>query len=47
VYFDLIFQKLRPYVSQHANNEEVMLKGVTTDTIGAIAQAVGPDIFRV
>ncbi|EIW66019.1 importin beta-4 subunit [Tremella mesenterica] len=45
-YFDQTIQRLVPFIALQAENDQSDLRGVATDTIGTIADAVGSDMFR-
>ncbi|KAK6906100.1 hypothetical protein I203_100082 [Kwoniella mangroviensis CBS 8507] len=45
-YFDQTIKRLVPFLHLQASDEESDLRGVATDTIGTIADAVGADVFR-
>lgn len=45
-YFDQTIKRLVPFLSLEGSDEHTDLRGVATDTIGTIADAVGADIFR-
>ncbi len=45
-YFDQTIKRLVPFLSLTGTDEQSDLRGVATDTIGTIADAVGADIFR-
>jgi hypothetical protein len=45
-YFQQTIQRLVPFVQLQAADEATDLRGVATDTIGTIADAVGAEIFR-
>ncbi|WVW79439.1 hypothetical protein I302_101408 [Kwoniella bestiolae CBS 10118] len=45
-YFDQTIKRLVPFLQLQASDEESDLRGVATDTIGTIADAVGADVFR-
>ncbi|WVN87970.1 uncharacterized protein L203_103167 [Cryptococcus depauperatus CBS 7841] len=45
-YFDQTIKRLVPFLELKENNEQSDLRGVATDTIGTIADAVGAEVFR-
>ncbi|WRT69118.1 uncharacterized protein IL334_006102 [Kwoniella shivajii] len=45
-YFDQTIKRLVPFLELQASDEESDLRGVATDTIGTVADAVGADVFR-
>lgn len=45
-YFPTLLQRVLPFLSLTEEGEEIDLRGITTDTIGTFAEAVGPDMFR-
>lgn len=45
-YFDQTIQRLVPFLSLEGAEDQSDLRGVATDTIGTIADAVGADVFR-
>ena len=45
-YFEQTIKRLVPFLSINGTTEENDLRGVATDTIGTIADAVGADLFR-
>ncbi|BEJ16224.1 hypothetical protein CspHIS471_0508290 [Cutaneotrichosporon sp. HIS471] len=45
-YFEQTIQRLVPFIGLSGSDEESDLRGVATDTIGTIAEAVGADLFR-
>ena len=45
-YFDQTIKRLVPFLSLTGTDEQSDLRGVATDTIGTIADAVGADTFR-
>jgi hypothetical protein len=45
-YFEQTIRRLIPFLSIQENDEQLDLRGVATDTIGTIAEAVGSDMFR-
>ncbi|ODO04783.1 hypothetical protein I350_05393 [Cryptococcus amylolentus CBS 6273] len=45
-YFDQTIQRLVPFLELQESDEQIDLRGVATDTIGTIADAVGADVFR-
>ena len=45
-YFDQTIKRLVPFLGLQGTDEQFDLRGVATDTIGTIADAVGADIFR-
>ena len=45
-YFDQTIKRLVPFLALQGIDEQSDLRGVATDTIGTIADAVGADIFR-
>ncbi|ORX39229.1 armadillo-type protein [Kockovaella imperatae] len=45
-YFDQTIKRLVPFLTLQGSDEQSDLRGVATDTIGTIADAVGADIFR-
>lgn len=45
-YFDQTIKRLVPFLSLTGSDEQSDLRGVATDTIGTIADAVGADVFR-
>ncbi|ORY33044.1 putative importin beta-4 subunit [Naematelia encephala] len=45
-YFDQTIKRLLPFVALQDGEEQGDLRGVATDTIGTMADAVGADIFR-
>jgi len=45
-YFEQTIKRLVPFLSLTGSDEQSDLRGVATDTIGTIAEAVGTDVFR-
>jgi hypothetical protein len=45
-YFDQTIRRLVPFVGLQGTDEQSDLRGVATDTIGTLADAVGADVFR-
>ncbi|KAF9933551.1 hypothetical protein FBU30_005193 [Linnemannia zychae] len=45
-YFPEVIKRLQHLMTLHANEDELMLRAVSTDALGAIAAAVGKDAFR-
>ncbi|KAG0344463.1 hypothetical protein BG004_004468 [Podila humilis] len=45
-YFGEILQRLRVLMTLHSNEDELLLRGVSTDALGSIADAVGKETFR-
>lgn len=45
-YFGEVLPRIRNFMSAKTGNDETLLRGVATDTTGAIAEAVGADMFR-
>jgi hypothetical protein len=45
-YFDQTIKRLVPLVTMSAQDDQSDLRGVATDTVGTIADAVGADVFR-
>lgn len=45
-YFDVCMQRITPFLSLTAEGDEQELRGVTQDTVGTLASAVGKDKFR-
>ncbi|KAG0238706.1 hypothetical protein BGW42_002572 [Actinomortierella wolfii] len=45
-YFAEVMKRLQPLMTIHATEEDLALRGITTDALGAIAIAVGKDAFR-
>ncbi|WVR09018.1 hypothetical protein IAU60_006078 [Kwoniella sp. DSM 27419] len=45
-YFDQTITRLVPFLQLDGSDEQSDLRGVATDTIGTIADAVGADVFR-
>ncbi|KIR63961.1 hypothetical protein I312_103764 [Cryptococcus bacillisporus CA1280] len=45
-YFGQTIQRLVPFLELNENDEQNDLRGVATDTIGTIADAVGAEVFR-
>ena len=45
-YFDQTIKRLVPFLTLSGADEQSDLRGVATDTIGTIAEAVGADVFR-
>ncbi|KAI8388178.1 armadillo-type protein [Radiomyces spectabilis] len=45
-YFGQILPRIRHLMSLKEGNDETLLRGVATDSAGAIAEAVGADMFR-
>ncbi|WVF65489.1 hypothetical protein IAT40_000217 [Kwoniella sp. CBS 6097] len=45
-YFDQTIKRLVPFLELQGTDEQSDLRGVATDTIGTIADAVGADVFR-
>ncbi|KAG0362610.1 hypothetical protein BGZ54_008572 [Gamsiella multidivaricata] len=45
-YFPEVMKRLQHLMTLHSNEDELMLRAVSTDALGAIAAAVGKDAFR-
>ncbi|KAF9119021.1 hypothetical protein BGW39_000665, partial [Mortierella sp. 14UC] len=45
-YFPEVIKRLQHLMTLHSNEDELMLRAVSTDALGAIAAAVGKDAFR-
>ncbi|WWD21319.1 hypothetical protein CI109_105803 [Kwoniella shandongensis] len=45
-YFDQTIKRLVPFLELQENDEQSDLRGVATDTIGTLADAVGAEVFR-
>ena len=45
-YFEATVARIQPFLQLQAEGEERQLRGITTDTLGTIAEAVGKDLFR-
>ncbi|KAI7907017.1 armadillo-type protein [Cokeromyces recurvatus] len=45
-YFNQVLPRIVQFMSLKESSDDQMLRGVATDTIGSIAEAVGADIFR-
>ncbi|RSH86663.1 uncharacterized protein EHS24_004934 [Apiotrichum porosum] len=45
-YFDQTIKRLVPFITLAGDEDEMDLRGVATDTIGTIAEAVGAELFR-
>lgn len=45
-YFDQTIKRLVPFIGLSGTDEELDLRGVATDTVGTIAEAVGAELFR-
>lgn len=45
-YFPALMQRVQPFLALTEEGEEIDLRGITTDTIGTFAEAVGADMFR-
>ena len=46
-YFDQVIPRLRVLMTLGENKEDLDLRGVATDTVSTVAEAVGQDMFRV
>lgn len=46
-YFPEVMKRLQHLMTLHTSEDELMLRAVSTDALGAIAAAVGKDAFRV
>jgi hypothetical protein len=46
-YFPEVMTRLQHLMTLRSNDEELMLRAVSTDALGAIAAAVGKEAFRV
>ncbi|KAL7414664.1 armadillo-type protein [Mrakia frigida] len=45
-YFEATVARIQPFLQLQAEGEERQLRGIATDTLGTIAEAVGKDLFR-
>ncbi|KAF9918661.1 hypothetical protein BX616_006907 [Lobosporangium transversale] len=45
-YFPEVIKRLQHLMTLHSNEDELMLRAVSTDALGAIAASVGKDVFR-
>ncbi|KAG0244690.1 armadillo-type protein [Mortierella sp. GBAus27b] len=45
-YFVQVIERLQIFMTLRSNEDELMLRAVSTDALGAIAEAVGKDVFR-
>lgn len=45
-YFEATITRMQPFLTLKNDGEETDLRGIATDTLGTIAEAVGTDVFR-